>query len=115
MHLISSLGSLVVRNANGSINFEATATAVKDALIMEVENTAIRDSEIETILDSVYARLGVDIYPSPEVVSIAAASMVGNDLTKMATVSEEIRNYLARSPHFKGERGRKGGLRRLPR
>lgn len=113
MALISALGSLVVRSSNGSIDFAATANKVSAALAAEVEATAVRDSEIEAVLDNVYARLGVDVYPTPEVVSIAAATLVGSDITKMASVSDEVRGFLSRTSRFVGERGRKGGLRKV--
>lgn len=112
MSLVAALGSLLVRNGN-SIDFEATAAAVKAALANEIEATAARDSEIEATLDSVYDKLGVDIYQTPELVAMTAATLVGNDLAKMAGVSEEVRGFLSRTPRFKGERGRKGGLRRF--
>ena len=115
MSLLAALRGIVVFAADGSIDLSATANAVTVALASEIEATANRDKEIEAVLDNVYTRLGVDIYPTPEVVSIASATLVGSDLTKMANVSDEIRNYLSRSARFVGERGRKGGLRRLPK
>lgn len=113
MSLVGSLGALVCRNADGSVDFEGTADAVSAALAAEVEATAVRDSEIEATLDDVFARLNTDIYPTPEVVSIAAATLVGSDITKMASTAEEVRDFLSRTARFVGERGRKGGLRRL--
>lgn len=115
MAILSALKGHVVFNSDGSVNFAATAEKISAALAAELEATAVRDIEIEAALDNVYARLGVDIYPSPQVVSIAAATMVGSDITKMASVAEEVRDYLVRSTRFVGERGRKGGLRRLPK
>ena len=113
--LIAVLRDFTVYAADGSLDLSATATAVAAALAAEIDATSLRDAEIEAVIDSVYARLGVDVYPTPEVVSIAATTLVGSELTRMSAVSEEIRGFLSRSHRFVGERGRKGGLRRFPK
>lgn len=112
MGILAAVKSCIV-NVNGTIDLDATLSNIRKLLVAELEQNATMDASIETALDSVYDRLGVDIYPTPEVVSIASATLVGSDLAKMAGVSEQIRDYLGRSARFQGERGRKGGLRRL--
>lgn len=113
MAILKQVSGFVVFNNDGSLNVEDTVENIRKAVMLEIEQTAIRDIEIEAALDNVYTRLGTDVYPTPEVISIAAAGMVGNDLSQMAVVSEQIREYLTRSTRFVGVRGRKGGLRKV--
>lgn len=112
MALLAAIKSFVVV-ANGSINIDATLQNLKGAILAEQEANVKLDSVIEQALDTVYDKLQTDIYPTPEVVAMASTTIVGSDLARMATVSEQIRDYLGRSARFQGERGRKGGLRRL--
>lgn len=113
MALLKAVSEFVVFGSDGSVDVDATTDNLRAAIASELERNAVRDSEIETALDDVFARLGTDIYPTPEVVSIASALMVGSDLTKMASTADEVRDYLSRSSRFVGERGRKGGLRKV--
>lgn len=112
MGILAAVKSCVV-NVNGSVDMDATLANIRKALASELEANQALDAQIESALDTVYNRLGVDIFPGPEVVAMAAATLVGTELTRMATVSDQIRDYLSRSARFVGERGRKGGLRRL--
>lgn len=111
-NLRSALSAFTV-SVNGVVDIDATLKAVKAAWIAECEASAVRDNEIESALDNAFTSLGVSVYPTPQIVSIASAMLVQGELNKMAGVAEEIKDYLSRSNKFKGERGRKGGLRKL--
>ena len=111
-NLRGALAPFVVVN-NGTVNVEATLSAVKAAWLAECEASAVRDNQIEAALNNAFTSLGVCIYPTPEIVSIASAMLVNGELNKLAGVADEVRDYLSRSNKFKGERGRKGGLRKL--
>lgn len=111
-NLRKALADFVV-SVDGEVDLEATFNAVKAAWVMECEASAVRDTEIESALDNAFACLGTDVYPTPEVVSIASTMLAGNDLTAMAGIADEVRDYLSRSSRFVGVRGRKGGLRRV--
>lgn len=110
--LRSALSAFTV-SVNGVVDIDSTLKAVKSAWIAECEASAARDIEIETSLNNAFTSLGVSVYPTPEIVAIASATLVNGELTKMAGVADEVREYLSRSNKFKGERGRKGGLRKL--
>ena len=113
MAILKSLTGFVVFAADGSIDVDATCDKIKSGIVVELEHNAVMDSKIESALDNVFTRLNVDVYPTPEVVSMASAILVGNEITKMAEVSEQVRDYLSRSSRFVGVRGRKGGLRKV--
>lgn len=113
MGVRSTLAPFVVLDDAGGVDLELTLQAVKAAWLAECEASEVRDAEIASALDQTFTSLGVDVYPTPEVVSIASAMLAGGDLAKMAGIANEVREYLGRSTRFKGERGRKGGLRRL--
>lgn len=113
MAILKAVSGFVVVNADGSINMEATLKNVQGAITAELEAKASTDVAVEAALDQAFDLLKVDIYPTPEVVSIASSILVGNDVTKLAGAADSVRDYLERSARFKGERGRKGGLRRL--
>lgn len=112
-NLRGTLAPFIASTVDGTVDVDATLAAVKAAWLAEIEASAVRDAEIETALDNTFTSLGVDIYPTPEVVSIASAMLSGGELNKLAGIADEVREYLGRTTRFKGERGRKGGLRRL--
>lgn len=113
MSTLRSVLSGFVVSVNGVVDVDATLEAVKTAWITECEASATRDKEIEAALNDTFVRLNTDKYPTPEVVSITSAILAGSDITQIATVADEVRDYLSRSTKFKGERGRNGGLRKL--
>lgn len=112
-NLRGALAPFIASTVDGTVDVDATLAAVKVAWLAEVEASKVRDAEIETALAETFASLGVSIYPTPEVVSIASAMLSGGELTKLAGIADEVREYLSRSTLYKGERGRKGGLRKL--
>lgn len=111
--LRGALAPYVVLSDDGSVDLTATMAAVEAAYLAECEASVVRDSQIESALNETFTSLGVDIYPTPEVVSIAAAMLSGGELTKLAGIADEVREYLGRSTKFVGQRGRNGGLRKL--
>ena len=113
MSFLKSVTNFVVYGADGNLDVDNTVENIRKAVIADLEAKGVKDQEIETTLNDVFARLNVDVYPTPQVISIAAATMVGSDLTRMAEVSDEIRDYLDRTNKFVSVRGRKGGLKKL--
>jgi hypothetical protein len=113
MAILGAVKGLVVVGANGGIDVDATMAKVKAALLQEIEQSAVRNQEIESTLIDVFAQLNTDKYPTPMVVAMASALLAGSNLTAIADISEEVKGYLETSPRFKGERGRNGGLRKL--
>lgn len=114
MHnLRGTLAPFIASKVDGTVDVDATLAAVKAAWLAEIEASAVRDAEIESALAETFTSLGVSIYPTPEVVSIASAILAGGELNKLAGIADEVREYLGRSTLYKGERGRKGGLRKL--
>lgn len=114
MAILGTLKSAnVLVSGDSGIDIEATLDALKAVIAAEVESTSIQDKEIEAALDDVYHRLGVDVYQTPAIVSMAAATLCGNDVTAMASKSEAVRDFLSRSSRFVGVRGRNGGLKKV--
>ena len=112
-NLLSSLKSHIVKSANGVVDIDATANKVRSAIIQEMESVAYQDVRILDAINTVFSKLGTNRYPTPQIVSMAAAILSGNDLTQMADWSKKVQDYLDRASGFKSARGRKGGLQKL--
>lgn len=110
LSFLSSL-SLVVRDASGEVDLEATAEKVKFDLSMEVEATRELDVQIERELDTLFNEVGAGKgVPTPFAVSRVATRIGGDDLDSVMALQVSVEDYLKRSPRFESRRGRNGGL-----
>lgn len=113
MAILNAIKSCMVKSANGSLDIDSTMNKVRAAIIQDMESAAFQDEIILNAINQVFVNLGTNRYPTPQIVSMAAAVLSGKDLTQMADWSKKVQDYLDRSSGFKSQRGRKGGLQKL--
>lgn len=113
MAILNAIKSYMVKSADGSLDIDSTMNKVRAAIIQDMESEAFQDQVILNAINQVFANLGTNRYPTPQIVSMTAAMLSGKDLIQMADWSKKVQDYLDRASGFKGTRGRKGGLQKL--
>jgi len=112
--ILAALSHLVVRNADGSINVEATGENVANAMVMELQECASADATIEAAFHNLFDRLPAGTAVKTDIATQAVcAALAGGDFAAIIEWTTKVEDYLSRSTVFQGVRGRSGGLKRV--
>ena len=112
--VLSVVSAFIVRDTQGEIDWESTMLAVRSAAEAEMREAAQHDAAIEAALHSLFDRLPAGTAVKTDIATQAcAAALAGGDFAALIEWTGRIEDYLTRSPHFKGQRGRSGGLKRI--
>lgn len=104
---------LVTYCSDGSVDFEATLSAVQDRVTAEAAETAEWDARISAALNSVFDGLKAgQRIPRPLAVNIAVQKLGCTEIADMQDATLRVDDYLDRTNAFSGKRGRNGGLGR---
>jgi hypothetical protein len=112
--LESPVSSFFCYFADGSINWEATDLAIKNSVNPAREQLAAFDAQIEALLDAEYDKQppGTSI-DTPTVAHAVATKISGDDLKLTSKIKPFVVSFAKRSPRFRSDRGRNGGLTRI--
>lgn len=112
--VLSALKGFVAFNADGSLDWEGTASAIQGQLLSEIEESRKNDGLIEGALDALYDKLPAGTgLPTPMVVNAVASELCGGNIIAMAEFTNLVSEYLDRNHRFQSKRGRSGGLFRI--
>lgn len=112
--MLSNLADFIVYFADGSLNAEATGSAVCAALEAELHEARRHDTAIEAALDRLFDTVPVGTrLPTPVVTQTVAGELAAGNIAAMVTLGPVVAAFIARSPRFESKRGRSGGLTRI--
>lgn len=112
--VLAAVSSFLVFNTDGSVNWERSSTAIRNAVEGEIAENRGYDTAIEQALDRLFDKIpaGTGVR-TPLAVQAVSAELCGGDIMQMTEFSAKVEDYLNRSGRFVGKRGRSGGLFRV--
>ena len=112
--VLSSLSGFIVYANDGSVDWDATIPAIRNAVESELNEARAHDASISAALDKLYdASPAGASYRTDMVVSTIAGELSAGNLSAMATLLPVVEAFIERSPRFQSKRGRNGGLSRV--
>jgi hypothetical protein len=112
--VLSSLSGIVSFLSDGSVDWDATIPAIRNAVESELNEARAHDGKISAALDKLYDASPIgSSYRTDMVVSTIAGELSAGNLSAMASLMPLVEAFIERSPRFQAKRGRSGGLSRV--